>query len=125
MPPILTISEVISITCVSSRISGKINDLGDVRDDLVTKGVCWSTTPNPTINDNKTRDGGCYSLSFFASTLTGLNSGTTYYVRAYVTNGAYTAYSNQLTFNTLPTVKPSMTAAIFPLSLSCTGVIVA
>ena len=36
----------------------------------------------------------------FSSNIIGLNAGATYYVRAYATNSAGTAYGNQFTFNT-------------------------
>jgi uncharacterized protein (TIGR02145 family) len=37
----------------------------------------------------------------FTSNLTGLTAGTTYYVRAYATNGSGTSYGNQVSFATL------------------------
>src|SRR3970282_886779 len=36
----------------------------------------------------------------FTSSLTGLTRNTTYYVKAYATNGAGTAYGNEVTFTT-------------------------
>ena len=53
---------------------------------------------NPTITDNVTTDGTV--TGSFVSNLTGLTAGTTYYVRAYATNSAGTAYGNQLSFVT-------------------------
>jgi uncharacterized protein (TIGR02145 family) len=60
--------------------------------------------PNPTTADNKTIDN-LYSVSIhFHSTITGLNSSTTYYVRAYATNSAGTVYGNELHFSTNPSL---------------------
>jgi len=64
---------------------------------LVTaRGVCWSTSKNPTINGSKTIDGS--GTGSFTSNITGLNKGTLYYVRAYATNEAGTVYGNQVSF---------------------------
>ncbi|MCL2510847.1 MAG: Ig-like domain-containing protein [Bacteroidales bacterium] len=54
---------------------------------FATHGVCWSTTPNPTIDDDKTINSG---------TINDLIKGTTYYIRAYATNAVGTAYSDEL-----------------------------
>jgi uncharacterized protein (TIGR02145 family) len=58
--------------------------------------VCWSTSPNPTTANNTTSDGS--GVGNYASTLTGLTAGATYYVRAYAINSAGTAYGNQVQF---------------------------
>jgi hypothetical protein len=63
---------------------------------ITNKGVCWSSTVNPTINDPKTFDGA--GIGDFSSTLTGLISGVTYYVRAYAQNAFGVSYGNQLSF---------------------------
>lgn len=66
------------------------------------RGVCWSTSPNPTTSNTKVSNGagaGSYTCS-----LTGLTAGTTYYVRAYArAKNNNTSYGNQLTFTTLIT----------------------
>ncbi|MFZ2287801.1 MAG: SusF/SusE family outer membrane protein [Bacteroidales bacterium] len=62
-------------------------------------GVCYGTAQNPTTAGSKTTDG--TGLGAFVSSLTGLNGLTTYYVRAYATNGAGTAYGNEISFTTL------------------------
>jgi len=61
------------------------------------KGVCWSTSPNPTIEDSHTQNG--FGNWSFVSTMSGLIPGNTYYVRAYATNSAGTSYGNEVTFN--------------------------
>ncbi len=65
---------------------------------VTTRGVCWSTSQNPTTSNSKTTDGS--GTGSFTSSLTGLTCGTTYYVRAYATNSAGTAYGSQENFNT-------------------------
>ena len=68
---------------------------------IAAKGVVWSTNPNPTVVlTTKTIDGS--DIGPFNSNLTGLSFSTTYYVRAYATNGFGTFYGNQDTFTTGP-----------------------
>ena len=65
---------------------------------ITARGVCWSFLSQPTIADSHTTDG--TGTGSFTSTLTGLAPGTTYYVRAYATNSAGTAYGNVESFTT-------------------------
>ena len=58
-------------------------------------GHCWATTINPDTNDTKTLNGdGFYGA--FTSAITGLSATTVYYIRAYATNAAGTAYGNNV-----------------------------
>jgi len=66
---------------------------------VTDRGVCWSTAPSPTTADPRTHDG--TGTGNFVSRLSGLTKDTTYYVRAYATNSAGTAYGNQMEFRTL------------------------
>jgi hypothetical protein len=95
--PTLTTSQVTSITQTSAISGGNIIDSGG--SPIIAKGVCWSTSQNPTISDNKTSDG--TGTGSFTSSLSGLDSNTTYYVRAYATNSAGTVYGNEVNFTTL------------------------
>lgn len=93
--PILTTIAVSDSTDSISKCGGHIinNDIPVI----TSKGVCWSTQQNPTINDNKTNDGG--NNGNFASLITGLSFGTTYYVRAYATNSEGTGYGDIIKFS--------------------------
>lgn len=68
---------------------------------ITEKGVCWSTSGTPTINNNKTTNG--EGTGTFYSAVMALTPGTTYYLRAYATNEAGTAYGEKKTFTTLAT----------------------
>ncbi len=50
------------------------------------RGVCWNTSPMPTVKNSHTTDGN--GAGEFTSNLTSLEEGTAYYVRAYARNGA-------------------------------------
>lgn len=54
---------------------------------------------DPTIAGSHTTDG--TGKGSFSSSITGLTPGTVYYVRAYATNSAGTAYGNQLMFTSV------------------------
>lgn len=74
---------------------------------LVTaRGICWNTTEDPNINDNKTSEG--FGAGQFSSTLTNLSPNTTYYFRAYCTNSLGIAYGKQRSFTTGTIVPDSL-----------------
>ncbi len=95
--PTVETASVSSITATSATSGGSI--LSDGGASITSKGVCWNTNSNPTISDNHTEDG--TGSDPFISEITGLNSNTTYYVRAYATNSEGTAFGSQVSFSTL------------------------
>jgi uncharacterized protein (TIGR02145 family) len=95
--PVLTTSEVSNITAILAQSGGVItSDMGST---VTARGVCWATSQNPTINDNKTTDGD--GAGTFTSQITGLLPNTTYYARAYATNSNGTGYGGIMSFTTL------------------------
>ena len=72
--------------------------LNDGGSNLIACGFCWSTAPDPTIADSTTNEGN--TVGAFISTISNLNSGTTYYIRAYATNKIGTVYGEQISFTT-------------------------
>ena len=89
--PSLTTTAASSTTINSFTTGGTISNDGG---NLVTyRGVCWSTSSNPTINDNRILSG--TGTGTFTITLSNLNLATTYYVRSFATNSAGTAYGNE------------------------------
>jgi hypothetical protein len=96
--PVLTTTTVGSITTSTATSGGDISNDGGTP--ILSRGVVWSTSNNPTITlPTKTTDGS--GSGNFSSTLTGLSLNTTYYVRAYATNANGTAYGNEVSFTTL------------------------
>ena len=67
---------------------------------VTERGVCWSVDHNPTINGSHASVGS--GTGSFSYTISGLEANTTYYVRAYATNSVGTAYSDEVSFTTVP-----------------------
>jgi uncharacterized protein (TIGR02145 family) len=104
-PPVITTTAVTAITYTTAASGGNVTNEGGAA--VTAKGVCWNTSPDPTVANSKTSDG--TGAGSFISSLTGLTAGTTYYVRAYATNSAGTGYGNQVTFSTLQVATPVLT----------------
>ena len=96
LPTVLT-SDVTEITETTAVISYEVASDGGAN--VTSRGICWSTNENPTIEDTHTNDG--EGVGTFTSTMTNLTPNTTYYVRAYATNSEGTSYSNEMNFTTL------------------------
>jgi len=94
--PKLTTKPITNINPFSVVSGGIITDNGGTN--IIRKGVCWSTSTEPTIDDNTTDDG--QSLQSFTSSITGLSPSTTYYVRSYAINSEGPGYGNLLSFTT-------------------------
>ena len=92
--PTVTTKPTTGIT-LSSGISGG-NIISDGGSPITSKGICWSTSQLPTVNDNKTVDG--IGNDTYASAITSLTPNTTYYVRAYAVNAIGTAYGAEISF---------------------------
>ena len=97
--PTVTTNDVTSVTENSAVCGGNVTSDGNAT--VTARGVCWSTSQNPTTSDNKTIDGS--GTGSFTSNISGLTVGTTYYVRAYAVNSKGTAYGAQKTFTTTTT----------------------
>lgn len=95
--PVLSTNEVSAISKTTVTSGGNITSDGGAT--ISERGVCWSTNQTPTITDSKTSDG--TGVGSFESSITGLTSNTTYYIRAYATNSKGTGYGVAKTFKTL------------------------
>ncbi|MFZ4569787.1 MAG: BACON domain-containing protein [Bacteroidales bacterium] len=93
---ILTTTEATAITPTTATSGGIV--VSDGGGAVSARGVCWSTSANPTISDNHTTDGS--GLGTFTSSITGLASNTLYHIRAYATNSYGTFYGINLSFTT-------------------------
>ncbi len=94
--PTVATSETTEIQITSAVGGGEITDDGNST--ILAKGVCWSTSPAPTLADNFTENG--LGTASFTSEITDLLENTTYYLRAYATNAEGTGYGEEITFTT-------------------------
>lgn len=122
VPAVIT-TPVTNPTEIGATVGGSVVNNGG---GLVTaRGVCWSKSPDPTLSDNYTEDG--TGLGAYSSEISGLSCATTYYVRAYATNFAGTAYGDQVTFETgqctafLPAISTSPASSITETSAHSGG----
>lgn len=106
--PFLTTDAITDITGNSSTGGGNVTGSGGA--DVTARGICFSTSQDPTIADSKTIDGD--GLGVFVSALSGLLGNTEYYVRAYATNSAGTGYGPEVSFTTLVALPTVTTAAV-------------
>ncbi len=93
--PTVVTADVDPIEFTSATCGGIINSDGGAP--IVSKGLCWNTEPNPTLDH--------YSIEYgngpepFTTEFHGLTHDTKYYVRAYATNAAdITGYGEPIEF---------------------------
>jgi len=98
--PILAslITNPVSIITTNGANSGG-NISSDGGSTITTRGIVWATTPNPTIANNQSTNGGGTGL--YSASLNNLAPSTSYHVRSFATNGVGTSYGNDVTFTTL------------------------
>ena len=104
--PQVTTSPASGVSINSATVGGSILDDGGAT--VSEKGVYWGTSHAPELTGTKlpiSSGGGSFS-----STLSGLQSNQTYYVKAFATNVSGTSYGSEVSFTTSPSIsKPSLT----------------
>ena len=94
--PTVTTATISAITGNTASGGGNVTEEGS--EPVIKRGVCWSSSPAPTLEDQFTEDGS--GPGTYTSNLTGLDPLTTYYVRAYATSSVGTSYGNEVNFKT-------------------------
>ena len=102
--PNVTTSIVTNIGFTTATGGGNVNVSGG--SDVTVRGVVWDINENPTVESNEGISSDGDGLGEYTSNITELEPQTTYYVRAYATNSAGTAYGQQENFTTLSTTEP-------------------
>jgi uncharacterized protein (TIGR02145 family) len=112
--PVITTTPATYITTIAATSGGNIISNGGA--EILTKGVCWGVTINPSTSDIKTEDR--VGAAQFVIRLSGLTSGTDYHIRAYATNSVGTAYGADMPFSTLGQSPSSITLPATKISLT-------
>ena len=115
--PTITTSTISNLGSTTATSGGNVS--ADGGSTVTARGVVWSTNPTPVISlSTKTSNGS--GTGTFSSSLTSLSPNTTYYVRAYATNSAGTAYGNEISFKTNNTVTSSNLTSSTSISIKKT-----
>ena len=104
-PPSVTTKTVTEILFTTATSGGEVTNEGG--SEITSRGVCWSSSSEPTISSSKTIEVG--GVGEFTSILTQLIPNTLYYVRAFASSTAGTSYGNQITFTTLKVEPATLT----------------
>ena len=108
IPPTVVTGEVSDIALTSAIGHGNVTNDGGAS--VTERGLCWSTSQNPTTSGSHASSGtgtGNYTVN-----MTNLEANTTYYVRAYAINSAGTSYGSEVSFTTSQEVSlPAVTTS--------------
>jgi hypothetical protein len=115
--PLATLTTNAATLITGSSATTGANITADAGFSILTRGVCYSTTSNPTTANSILVASPSTGIGSFVSNLTGLLPATPYYVRAYATNSAVTSYGNEITFTTNPVV-PTLAATTVATSIT-------
>ena len=102
--PTVTTTSPTDIAYTWATVGGNVTN--DGAGTVSERGVCYSTSANPTTSDNVEKSGsgvGNYTVDLY-----GLSDGTTYYVRAYAINEKGISYGEEKSFTTLQYGKPTV-----------------
>ena len=104
--PTVTTTSVTDVTTNSAKSGGVVTDDGG--SGVTERGICWSTSHEPTINNDHVSCGS--GTGAFVGEMMDLQGNTFYYVRAYATNSVGTSYGAEVSF---PTEIPVYTVEVF------------
>jgi hypothetical protein len=120
IPEVITDS-VYNISRNTASIAGNV--IKDGGSEIVARGVCWSTSHNPTLMDKSMISGN--GIGHFLTNIKELIGSSTYYLRTFATNSKFTNYSEEQIINTLPPILPVVSTAsvtsITGTSATCGG----
>ena len=102
--PEISTNAVYDVTATSAVCGGNITSDGG--SEVTLRGVCWSMTNNPTMEDALSMGGGS-GVGSFEVVINDLTPNTKYYVRAYAVNSKGTSYGEEVVFTTVDDIPPT------------------
>lgn len=105
--PSVSTGTATNITATTVTLNGNVTAQGST--EVTVRGFCYSLTTTPTTSNSIITSG--VGTGSYSANLTGLTSGTTYYVRAYATNSIGTSYGSQKTVQMSASGTPIVTTA--------------
>lgn len=107
--PAITAGTIADLTITSASLAGEVTSDGGEPETV--RGLCWGASPSPTLTSCIDTTVNGTGMGSFTGAITGLNPGTSYYVRAYATNSKGTGYnSTDIVFKTHNLPKVTTTA---------------
>ena len=100
-PPIVTTANPANITATTFESGGAVND--ENGSPVIDRGVCWSLSPNPTLDDNVIHCG--TGAGSFGTQLSGMAPFTTYYIRSFAVNGMGVSFGSETVCLTLKLIQ--------------------
>jgi len=98
---LLVTQNVEDINATGGLASAVIVDMGEAQK-LTSYGWCWSTSPSPTIENEKINKGETNRNGIFYTDLKGLNPNTTYYLRPFIEYNTAVVYGEEIDIETKP-----------------------
>lgn len=107
--PVIKTLSITNIEATTASTGGEITyDGGEI---VTVRGICWSTSENPSTSDSKVIDNS--GSEPFNLIITGLSSSSLYHVRAFATNSNGTAYGEDISFKTIARTPLINTTSVF------------
>ena len=97
--PIISTKNITDVTLYSALSGGII--ISDGGNQILSKGVCWNTTGNPTLQNNIGHLYDTISSDNYTINISPLNKNTAYFVTAFAINDIGVGYGEEVKFNTL------------------------
>lgn len=103
--PVVSTAAVTSISYTTATGGGNVTSDGG--SNVTKQGICWSKDHDPVYEGQHLTIGS--GVGSFTGQMTGLDDGTTYYVKAYAKNDVGMSYGEEVTFTTLTIAEPTVT----------------
>jgi uncharacterized protein (TIGR02145 family) len=94
--PVVVTGDTLEVSEHHAEIACSLESNGGLA--VSERGICWGLSPNPTIDDQYNSSGS--DADYYVGLVDGLQSGTTYFARAYATNELDTGYGDNREFTT-------------------------